>query len=202
MIQSASPFAYSASPASRLMVLVPADPNYGAALHRIWQLASVTHRSVYLLGLCRDLTEELSLRRQLITMSLLLREGKIVTEARIEFGTNWIDVVNKNYERGDIIVCFAEQRDGLLHQPLNQILQKKLYAHIFILSGLYPERSPTRNILANFLLWAGWVTVITGAFLLQTQIASLPLEGSSTSLLILSVIVEFWLIWLWNKLFI
>ena len=29
---------------------------------------------------------------------------------------------------GDIIVCFAEQRDGLLHKPLKQVLEENLDA--------------------------------------------------------------------------
>jgi hypothetical protein len=185
----------------RLIVLIPADSNYGSAIQRIWQLATATSRRVHLLGLCKDMAQELSLRRQLIAMSALLNDGGIPTEAKIEFGTRWIDAVRRNYKMGDIIVCFTEQRDGPLHKPLKQVLEENLDAPIVILSDLYPQCSSRLNVLSQLLLWVGLIGIIAGAFLLQTRIMSLPRDWSQTTLILLSVFAEFWLIWGWNNLF-
>lgn len=191
-----------ASPATgRLLVLVPADSEYGLAVSRIWQLASTTGRGVYLLGLCKDKTQELSLRRQLIAMSALLDDGRVSTEAKIEYGTRWIGAVRRNYQMGDIIVCFAEQRNGLPHKPLKQVLESNIDAPIFIFSDLYPQRSTGRNVFSQLLLWAGLLGILAGAFLLQTRIMTLPRDWTQTSLMLLSVFGEFWGIWAWNNLF-
>lgn len=185
----------------RLLVLVSADSDYGSAIQRIWKLATATHRPVHLLGLCKDMTQEFSLRRQLIAMSALLSDGQVPAEMKIEFGIRWVDAIRRNYQTGDIIVCFAEQRGGLLHKPVKQVLEEHLDAPIFILSELYPQRTSGPNVLSLLVLCAGFIAIIAGAFLLQTRILFLSRDWSQTPLMLLSVFVEFWLIWAWNNLF-
>jgi hypothetical protein len=185
----------------RLMVLVSADSSYGSAIQRVWHLATATSRHIHLLGLCKDMTQEPGLRRQLISMSALLGDGGIRTETKIEYGTKWVDTVRRNYQTGDIIVCFAEQRDGLMNKRLKQVLEANLDAPIFILSELYPQRSSQLNILSQLLLWTGLLGILAGAFLFQTRLMSLPRDWSQTTLMLLSVFAEFWLLWAWNNLF-
>jgi len=190
----------SSSSTGRLLILVPADSEYGSAIQRIWQLATATSRGVHLLGLCKDGMQELSLRRQLIAMSALLMDGGIAVEVKIEFGTRWSDAVRRNYQMGDIIVCFAEQRDGLLSKPLKQVLEEDLDAPIFILSDLKLQHSYSQSALSLLSSWAGLIGIIAGAFLVQTRILSLPRNWSQTPLMLLSVFAEFWLLWAWNHL--
>jgi len=187
--------------AGRLIVLVPADSEYGAATRRIWELAVATGRHVQLLSLCKDRTKELSLRRQLILMSALVGDSRISTEAKVEIGANWVDAVERNYQTGDIIVCFAEQRAGLLQRPLNQILEANLDAPVYILSGLYTREYSSSNWVSQAIAWTGSIGIILGFFLLQSRIGLLPNDWTQTTLLILVVIFEFWLIWVWNNLF-
>jgi hypothetical protein len=184
--------------AGRLLVLVPPDPDYGAATQRIWELAVATGRSVQLVSLCKDRAKEPSLRRQLVLMSALVGDSGVSTGAKVEMGTNWVDAVKRNYHTDDIIVCFADQREGFLHKPLDEILEENLEAPIFILSGLYPQRL---NLLSLIVLWVGMISIITGAFFLQIQITSLLRDWPQTIVLIVSVIAEFSLIWIWNALF-
>src|SRR5215510_14893224 len=125
-------------PARRLIVLVPnMESDYIPAIHRIWELASAQHATVLLLGLYKDTRQELGLRRSLITMCAMVQNGDVVAEVKVERGTNWVEVVKRHYQTGDLIVCFAEQRTGLLHKPLSQILQSSLKFPVYILSGLY-----------------------------------------------------------------
>jgi hypothetical protein len=101
-------------PARRLIVLVPdMASDYIPAIRRIWELADAEQASVLLLSYYKDTRQELSLRRGLITMCAMLRDGRVLTEVDIEMGTNWVDLVKRNYQTGDLIVCFAEQRAGL-----------------------------------------------------------------------------------------
>ena len=188
-------------PAHRLIVLVPADADYTAATRRIWELAIATDTRILLLGLCKDAANEPSLRRQLITMSALVGNGRMGTEAKVEIGTNWVQVVKRNYRAGDMIVCFAEQRAGLMHKPLSQILESNLNATVYILSGLYQPDRLRSNWLSTIVLWSGFFGIIGCFLLLQVNIDPASKDGVHTTTLMLSIPVEFWLIWVWNSLF-
>lgn len=187
--------------ARRLIVLVPADVNSTALTHRVWKLAQATGCQILFLSLCTDEAEESSLRRQLITMSAMIQDGKVCVEARVEIGSNWVQSVRSKVQEGDMIVCFAEQRAGLLHRPLSQILQSNIKAPVYILSGLAPQDLPRSNWLSQIFAWVGSIGIIIGACLLQVRITSLPQDWAQTTLLIFSVIGEIWLVWGWNSLF-
>jgi hypothetical protein len=186
--------------ACRLIVLIPVDSDYNAATRRVWELATATANRVLFLGLCRDRAQEPSLRRQLVTISALVGDGRVRTELKVEIGTDWVEAVKRNYQAGDMIVCFAEQRAGVWHRPLSQILQSNFKASVYLLSGLPPQRLPRSNWLSQTIAWSGSVGIIVGSFLLQIRITALPQDWAQMTLLILSVIFETWLIWVWNSL--
>jgi hypothetical protein len=188
-------------PVRRLIVLVSTDSDQIALTHQVWNLANATGMRVLFLGLCKDAAQEPALRRALITMSALIQDGRVCAEAKIEIGTNWVDIVKQNYQSGDRIVCFAEQQVGILHRPLSQILESNLGATVYILSGLYPEGHTGSSWLLQLMAWSGAIGIIVGAAILQIRITSLPQDWVQTTLLILSVFGEVWLIWAWNSLF-
>ena len=186
-----------AEPTHRLIVLVSSTADPSVMTRRIWKLATATRMHVLLLTLCRDPIEEQSLRRKMIAMASLLQDGNRCVENKVMFGTNWVAAVKDNYRTGDWIVCFAEQRVGLLQRPLSQILESNLRATLYVLSEPTPQKS---NKLSQVFSWFGFMAILIGFGLLQTRILQLP-EGSFQSLLlILSVLPEFWLIWVWNSL--
>jgi len=187
--------------AGRLIILIPAEADYALATKRIWKLSVTTGMHIQLIGLCKDWSQEPSVRRELVTMSALIRDGKVCAEAKVEIGTSWVDVVKHNVQPGDMIVCFAEQQAGLFHRPLSQILQSNLKMPVYILSGLAPQSSSRSNWLPQILVWLGAIGIIIGSAFLQIRITSLSENWAQTTLLILSVIGEAWLIWGWNSLF-
>jgi hypothetical protein len=187
--------------ARRLIVLVPADADYAAVTHRIWKLANAFGCQILFLSLCPDEAQESSLRRQLITMSAMIQDGKLCVDARLEIGSNWVNAVRSEVQEGDMIVCFAEQRAGLLHRPLSQILQSNIKAPVYILSGLAPQSSSRSNWFPQIMTWIGSIGIIIGSCLLQIRITSLPQDWAQTTLLMFSVIGEIWLVWGWNSLF-
>lgn len=183
-----------------LLVLIPADSDYSTITHRIRELATTTGMQVKLLSLCKDTAQEPSLRRGLVTIASLLKGGGVSTEVTIEIGTNWLAAVRRIFQPGDMIVCLAEQRAGLLHRPLSQILESDLNAPVYILSGFCPRHLPESNWWSQVAAWAGSIAIIVGAFLLQIQITSVPQGWAQNILLIFSVIGEIWLIASWNRL--
>jgi hypothetical protein len=184
----------------RLLILVPTDIDYSAATRQIWKLAKATKMHVQLLGLCKHTAEELGLRRGLVTMASLLQDDRIITEVKVDIGTNWANVVKTHYETGDMIVCFSEQRTGPLRRPLRQVLESNFKATVYILSSLTPQK-PTSNTLLQVCAWLGFIGIILGFGILQTNIVGLPEGPFQNGLLILSIIPEFWLIWVWGGWF-
>jgi len=186
--------------ARRLIVLVPdADSDYTAVTRRVWELASATGARVQFLGLCKE-EQEFSLRRVLVTMCAMVQDGKVSAQAKVEIGTDWVDAAKSDCQPGDVIVCFAEQRAGFLHKPLSQILESNLNIPVYIISGLYPRKSKS-DWLSQIIVWSGSIGIIIGFCILQVKIILLPEDWFQNVLLILSIIPEFWLIWVWNSLF-
>lgn len=187
-------------PVQNLVVLVPLDSDYSAATSQIWELANATGMRVLLLGLCKNEAEEPGLRRGLTTMSAMIRIGRVFTDVKIEIGMNWEDAVRLNYQPGDMIVCFAERGAGLHPRPLRSILESKLHAPVHILSSLSPQRS-TSSWLGECIVWSGFMVLVIAFGILQIRIVQLPNDWFQNVLFILSTILEFWLIVVWNGLF-
>ena len=205
-----SPPALTVSPASfpslepvrRLIVLVPTlEADLILVTHRVWELANTTNAHVQFLGLYSDPSQEPSLRRELVTMSAMVNDGRVSAEADAVFGKNWVDVVKTRYQAGDMVVCSAEQRVGLSRKPLGQILQSELNVPLYILSDLYPQNDSHSNWTSQIAVWAGSIAIILGFLVFQAKIDPLAKDWSHTVLLLLSIPFEIWLIWVWNSLF-
>jgi len=184
----------------RLIVLIPADSDCTTVTRRIWRLANETASDVQLLGLGKDTSQELALRRDLATMSALIQDTKVSVATKVKIGNNWLDAVKHNYQEGDMIVCLAEQTIGIQRKPLSQILESNLKAPVYILSDLRSSHSQSK-VFSQVIAWSGFIGIIAGFFLLQVKILQLPEDGFQTLLLIILLIPEVWLIQLWNSLF-
>jgi hypothetical protein len=133
----------------RLIVLLPSDIDYSAVTRKIWELAHTAGMQVQLIGLCEDTTEEQAHRRGLINIASLLQDGSIFAEAKVAIGTNWMAVVKSNYKPGDAIVCFAEQRTGLLNRPLSQVLESN-NDHPWLWHTASQHRSTPKGLASKF----------------------------------------------------
>ena len=195
---------FGPNPAHRLIVLVPdMESDYIPAVRKIWELANARHARIRFLGLCKDATKQPSLQRQLVTMSALsalVGGDEVSTEAKVEIGMSWVDIVKRNSQTGDMIVCFEEQRTGLLRRPLSQILEASLNFPVYILPGLYTQKSKS-NWLSQIMVWSGSIGIIICFGILQIKIDQLQKDWFQNALLIFSIILEFCLILVWNNLF-
>ncbi|HEU0293576.1 MAG TPA: hypothetical protein VFR47_12620 [Anaerolineales bacterium] len=186
----------------RLIVLIPdTEVDYNPVMQRIWELARQLKSRVLFLGLCRDESEEPRLRRALVTMAALIQDGWVSAEAKTEIGNNWLRVIKSNWREGDLIVCFAEQRTGLMQKPLSQILESRLNATVYLLSGPDLPVHRTAGWLSTLTLWGGFAVTAIGFFILQVNIDRAMRGWTQMVTLVLTVLVEFWLIWVWNNLF-
>ncbi len=184
---------------NRLIVLIPVNLDCTTITRRVWELAQATDSTVQLLGLCRDASQEPALRRELVTISALIQDARVSVETRVDIGTNWLDTVKHTYQDGDMLVCVAEQTTGIRHRPLSQILESNLQAPVYILAGLQsqPEASSGHSQL---LVWPGFLGIMVGFLVLQVKVVQFSNDWLQTLLLVLLLIPEFWLLWIWNSL--
>lgn len=186
----------------RLMVLIPGiETDYAPVIRRIWELAHALGCEVLFLGLCRDAAEEPGLRRALITMSALVHDSWVSAEVKTEIGNDWLKVVKSNWREGDLIVCYSDHRTGLKQKPLGQILESRLNAAVYILSGFGLPNRRGMGLLSTLLLWAGFAVTVIGFFFLQVSLDKALSGWVHTLTFSLTVLVEFWLVWVWNNLF-
>lgn len=185
----------------RLIVLVPEDVDYSRVTRRIWELANSTGSSVQLLGLCRNTAEEMSLRRELVTISALIQDAKIPVDTKIEIGYNWLKAVKNNYQDGDMIVCIAEQSIGIRRQPLSQILESTMHTPVYILSKIRTQKAQSKFLPKLIAAWFGFAGIMIGFFVLQVKVIQMSKDGFQTLMLLLLLIPEFWFIKIWNSLF-
>jgi hypothetical protein len=187
--------------AHRLIVLVSeSEMDTSSAARKIWELANTLGSSVQFLGLCKDETREPSLRRQIIAMSTMVGTGNVSVESKIEFGSNWLNFVKTNWNKGDVVACFAEHRAGFTNRPMRQILESNLNATVYVLPQFQYE-TPRPNWISSTINWAGSITIIVFFFWGQANLTQLPQDWAHTFLLYLSIFTEVGLVWLWSSLF-
>lgn len=190
-------------PARRLIVLVPnADVDEAELATRIWSLASPRWLEVLFLSVFRSPETELLARQRLTLLAAITRDDRTHVETRLELSGNWIQIVRRHWEPGDLIVCHAEQAlsgGNLKRKSLAQGLVAALNTPVYVLSGFYPEL-PTEQPkwLARLLAWLPPSTILVIFFALQVRMTQATWGWIQTALLCLSVIVEFGLIGAWE----
>lgn len=186
----------------RLVVIVPAgEVDVPAFAQRVWELARSTGAEVRLLSLCDDATQEPSQRRRLATMSAMIKSDQVHAKAEIVPGSDWIEAVRPGLEPGDMLVCVNEPGAGSMRKPLRQIIESNLNVPVTILSGLSPEERAHPTWAAQILGWSGSLGILAAFFWLQARLVQMPKDPAYMLLMLLTVPVEVWLIWLWNSLF-
>ena len=185
----------------RLVVLMPPpEADLTPMARRVWEIASSTGAQVKFISLCEDAARESSLRRSLATVSAMMRAGSVKAEAELVQGRDWVEAVRPRMQAGDMLVCLAEQRAGLRHRPLSQVLASDIPVPITILTGLNPPAEESSKWYAQVILWVGLAGIIIGFGLLQAGIYQ-DAGKWATVLVVGSLAVEYWLIWRWNSLF-
>lgn len=185
-----------------LILLVPNFDFIPAILaNRVWEIAKGTSSSILFLGLVSEAESESKVRRDLATLSAMLKDNQIFIKTEISFGKDWVDAVKSSLRAGDMVVCSDEQRTGSLNTLLSQSLSSKLNAQIYILSDIASQDNSNSNSLSQFVGWVGSIAIILGFFLLQVRIIDFTKDGIRTVFLLISLPIGIGLLWAWNSLF-
>lgn len=199
----ASVHADSGSDTSRRLLVIVSDSDIDApaAARRILEVARTFKSRILFLGLCTDDAQEPTLRRQLITLSAMIRDENIPFELKIESGRDLLNIVRSNWRERDVLVCFSGQRAGTRRKPLGQLLESNFRSTVYVLdAGPQPEHARSKW-KSTFLAWAGSIGILLGFFWLQVNIDQNPRNWAGMVMLIGSIPVEGLLIWVWNSLF-
>jgi hypothetical protein len=189
-------------PVRRLIVPVPScAADLTCVTQKVWNLADSTGASIQFLGLCNDKSQESSLRRTLVTMAAMVNYDHVSAQTEVIFGTDWVKAVKSRCQPGDMVVCFDHEQYGVHKKPLPEILQPDLDVPLYILTGFNLQNNSKLRWMAQAAAWIGFIVLALGFSMLQVKI--ILLDTTWTILLeLLTTAVEFWLILLWNHLFI
>jgi hypothetical protein len=184
----------------RLIVLVPNwDVDEVELARQVWELAVPLRLAVLFLGLCQDLTEELSMHRRLATLASLTRDPRLSVETRLEIGRNLPRKLKAIYTPGDVVVCHAEQRAGLWRIPLHEALAK-LEAPIWTLEGNDPSMKPSAFTgIKEVIFWLISIAIMVVFFWIQVSIVRMSKDWAHSALLYFSVLSEIALLWIWHS---
>ena len=189
--------------ARRLIVLVPDEDTDKAELaRRIWTLASPRGLAVLFLGFSSSPDTEYRARRRLAALAAMTRDDRVAVETRLEFASDWLQVVKSHHRPGDLVICHAEQSVGRwgMRRPLSQSLTSALNAPVLALSGFYPEMpTPSSGFVTWLVSWGIPLAIVAGFFWLQVYLDQALQGGVKLVLLCFSIVVEFSLLALLNR---
>jgi hypothetical protein len=189
-------------PGRRLIVLFPASESNSPDLaHRIWEIARSLKANVLLLSITNDYAEEARLRRNLITLAAVIKDPDVATDILIGHGHDWMRHIKTVWQAGDVVACYEDQKVGLMHKPLDQVVRSNLGAPIYLLSGYQPNRNPSLTFVLQASAWLGSLAIIGGFLWAEVNIVQLPEDWTHTVLIYGCIFIEVILILLWNSLF-
>jgi len=205
----AAPLASRTDPSiypTRLVVLAPGQGLEALALAQ-WLASPVSlHRpSILFLSVVQSLNEEPCARVQLSDLTALTSGFPVKVESELILGKNWVDAVCEVWQPGDLVICYAEQTisiSGAARYPLWVALSNRLDASVFALTGFCRESLRRPRTRATEAVWWGVALALVAARaagVLQAWISQHVIGWAHQILLILSVLAEIGLLWIWNQ---
>ncbi len=182
----------------RLIVLMPdVNFNVGHLAQRVVEITRLETMAIVFVANAAEKKEEYRVRRRLATLTALMHDECARVETHFTLDQNWARVLSAVYQRGDVIVCQAEQigRNGA---SLRNELEGLLKAPVYVISGLYPH-SKQREFHFTSLAIKFLVPTIIFLGFLGIQIPLDRATSGVTHLVLMSftVIVEYILLAIW-----
>lgn len=169
-----------------------------ATARKILEAAEVFNSRIHLLGLYTDKLQESSLRRQLAMLSALIQDANVPVEFTVDSDKNWLAIVKSNWREGDMLACFAGQRASTGRSLPGLLIESNFPATVYVIGGEFQTEQTKPDRRSTVLVWAGSIGILLGFFWLQVKIDQALSNWLGMVMLILSVLVEAWLLWVWN----
>ena len=188
----------------RLVILVPGQGLEAPALAQ-WLASPVSLQrpSILFLSVVQSLNEEPCARLQLSDLTALTSGLPVKVESELIMGKSWVNAVCEVWQPGDLVICYAGRTisiSGAARYPLWVALSNRLDASVFALTGFYREPLCRPRTHATEVAWWGVALALVAAFgVLQAWISQHVIGRAHQILLILSVLAEVGLLWMWNQ---
>ncbi len=182
----------------RLIVLMP-DVNFNVAhlARRVVEITCLEDITIVFIANAAEKKDEYRVRRRLATLAALMRDECARVETHFTLDQNWARVLNILYQRGDVIVCQAEQigRNGA---SLRHELEDMLKAPVYVISGLYPQNKQSEFHFTSFALKFLIPAIIFFGFLgIQIPIDRATSGVTYLVLMSFTVVIEYILLAIW-----
>jgi len=182
----------------RLLVLMPdVDFNVGQLARRVVEITCLETMTVVFIANTVEKKDEYRVRRRLATLAALMRDECARVETHFTLDQNWARVLNALYQRGDVIVCYAEQ-SGRNGASLRNELEDLLKAPVYVISGLYPQNKQSEfhftSLAIKFLIPA---IIFLGFLGIQIPIDRATSGAVHLVLMSFTVVVEYVLLAIW-----
>jgi hypothetical protein len=189
---------------SRLVVLVPeADFDSLELARRIWRLALPGRLSIAFIALAGDEQEAAFFQQRLTNLAFLIGDPRLRAVKVILQGLSWKAALRKTLQPGDLPVCVEGLRvrgNIFRQQDLATLAAGQTSFPVLVLRGIAVESAPgMRRSLYAMLAWLGSALTMIGFGFLQMRLTVQASGGTLNFFLILSMILEFLIIFKINS---
>ena len=188
----------------RLIILVPTRNLDTLKLAGLISYVVRQHKSNLLfLSVVEDSNEESYANEYMADLIELTSRLPVQVERKIVYSENWITVVKGIWQVGDVVICPTEQSIAVNGKciPLGITLSQESEIPVLMFTGYYHELPlHPRTLVAEIKWWS--IALMIGALstCLQVWILQSIKGWSNPVLLCLSIVMEFSLIWIWNRI--
>jgi hypothetical protein len=195
----------SYAPIRRMVVIVPAGELDERRLGlEIGKIALPGRMDIVFLALAFDPETDKALRRRLVSLTSFVEDRQIRASTRLAFRESWVQAVKEIWQEGDLLVCIQGHRTAsslLARTELGQHLVSALGVPVYVLTAVQLSNEPIKwNHWREMLVWLSAIAVMVLFGFLQAFIVRNLQDSVSTSVLILSVVLEVLVLWKLNSL--
>ena len=184
----------------KLIVVMPDIAEEVSLAGRILELAGAHDLRVLLLGICPERAGELELRRKLVILAAFIGDQGLPVDIKVENGKDWLGKIAAVWDEGDLLACYAGEKFGRQRNSLSDVLSSDLDIPIYVLSGLDAPCRSGNSLLSQVVSWIGSIIVIAGFLWFQIKLGQPGNNAAYPVWLMVSVLAEIAVIWLWNSL--
>ncbi len=185
---------------SRLVVVIAAVSEPASLARRVLSQTANGIQPVLLLGVAPTPAGESELRRSLVAVEAFVAAQGHRVELQTASGRGWLEKIRPAFRPLDLIACYEEEGAGISRQPLSDALARGLQATVHDLTDTLRPFSSRRAILPQVGAWLGSIAILAGFLVLQAKIVVDMQDWTQTVTLVITLVPEIALIWLWNSI--
>lgn len=184
----------------RLVVVITAVSEPASLARRVLGQTTNGIQPVLLVGVAATSEGEVELRRSLVAVEAFVAAQGHRVELQTASGRGWLEKIRPEFRPVDLVACYEEEDAGISRQPLSDVLARGLQATVHDLTDTLRPFSSRRALLPQVAAWLGSIALLVGFLVLQAKIVADMQDWTQTVTLVITLVPEIALIWLWNSI--